>query len=161
MVLATQQVHAVARAVLGDHMGLGHRAGHEPRLRAVAAQPGLQHPVQRLAWRDLLPARREGRADGGLVLRRQCSETGQQQHGRERVEHQVLAARVQATAAVEDALRIGREGHPGDGVEQGLHGFFGGQGGRLWLLIRSSRDHPGRAWHGRCCGGPGVYPGHS
>src|SRR5256885_13230761 len=49
----------------------------------------------------------------------------------------MLAARVQAATAVEDALGVGGQGHPGDGVEQGLHGR-----GWIWQGRRVCRVEP-------------------
>ena len=121
MVEAAQQVHPEARPVLDDRVGLRHAAGHRaclgPGLEAV-----LVHPVEGLARRDVGPAGREGRADGGQRLVAGRLEGGEQEHRRIGVEGPVLAARVQPAPPVEDAPRFGGHGKLGDGVEEGLHG---------------------------------------
>ncbi|MPN61475.1 hypothetical protein SDC9_209212 [bioreactor metagenome] len=61
MVLPLEHVHAVARPVFGHHMRLGHAARHQAGvaapLQAQRLAPVLKHPVQRLPWRQLRPAR--------------------------------------------------------------------------------------------------------
>ena len=51
-------------------------------------------------------------------------EAGQDPDGRKPVQRPVLAAGVQATTAVENPVRIGCDGHLGDGVQKGLHRDF-------------------------------------
>jgi hypothetical protein len=122
VVLAAQHMHAVAGAGLGDHMRVGHFAGHEPGFGGRSGLAQLVDPVQGLGRGQFVPAPDQRIADGGQGIVSQRLEAGEHQHGREGVQRQVLAARMQAATAVEDALGVGGRFHPGDGVEQGLHG---------------------------------------
>ena len=134
MVLALHHLHPKAGTLLGHGVQFGHAAGHQPRFTAACSAQrrtaALKDPAQPLARRQLLPARRQCRADGGQFLLggfggfggfggRQ--KTGQHKDRRKSVQRPVLAAGVQPAPAVEDALRIGGQGHQGNGVEQGLH----------------------------------------
>jgi hypothetical protein len=125
VVLPPADVHAVARALLGDDVRLGHAAGHGARLGARGVAAALKDPVQRGAGRDLLPAAGERGTHGGelgLGVRPDGQEAGEHENGREGVERPVLATGVQAAPAMEDALGVGGQIHRGDGFEQGVHG---------------------------------------
>ena len=125
VVLPLEHVHAVARAVFGHHVRIGHATGHQPRVgRALQAQrlaALLEHPVQRLPRRQLCPARLQRGAHGGQLRLGGGREARQHEDRRVGIQRPWLAPRMQAAPAVEDAPGIGRQGHGGNGVEQGLH----------------------------------------
>ena len=128
MVLAAQHMGFEARAVLGHYVRVRHLALHQPRFgAALGAQrfvTALEDPVQRLPWGQHGPALGQGLANGGQLrvgLVGGWQKAGEHEHGRVGVQRPLLAAGVAAPTAVEDALRIGGQGHGGDGAEQGLH----------------------------------------
>jgi hypothetical protein len=143
VVLAALHLHAVARAVLGHHVRLGHGAGHQVGDGAAHRPVGLsalEHPVQRLAGRDLfLPCGQRG-ADGLCFFVGGFAELGQHPHRRVPVQRPVFAAGKAAAAAVEQSLGVGAGRGLGNGVEQGLHG-----------QIQWNRSSPmgGRPWRAR------------
>ncbi len=128
MVLAAQHMGFEARAVLGDYV----RVGHLPCISRVSVRPWVRSASLR-HWKTQFsgcpgartgPALGQGGADGGQLrfgLVGGWQKAGEHEHGRVGVQRPLLAAGVSAATAVEDALRIGGQGHGGDGAEQGLH----------------------------------------
>ena len=110
----------------------------EARVAAAGAALGfaalLKDPVECVLLprrRNVPPARVQRCADGGELLVAGGRKAGDHEDGRVRIQRPLLAARVQAAAAVEDAAGIRGQRHGGDGIEQGLHG--GGFGAAsLW-----------------------------
>ena len=84
--------------------------------------------------RDLLPAGLQRGADGGELFVGGGGEAGEDEDRRVDVERPLLAAGIQAATAVEDAAGVYRQGHGGDGVEQGLHGDVSSVSG-LWPFL--------------------------
>ncbi|MNS67880.1 hypothetical protein D3C72_1011430 [compost metagenome] len=116
MVLAAQYMHQKARAIFLHRVRIGQAALHQPGLRSPQSAT-LVDPDERLARVDLLPAGLQCITNGLEIATLQRSKAGQYDGRREDVERQVLAAGMQAAAAMEKALRVLAQRHGGDGVE--------------------------------------------
>ena len=116
VVLPLQHMHAKPCTLLRDHMRIRHLPRHQPGLGA-AIEAALVDPVQRLLRSQLLPACGQSSADGGQFVVAGGLEAGQHQNRRKSIQRPVLAARMQTTPAMENALRIGRQIHRCDGVQ--------------------------------------------
>ncbi len=142
VVLPAQHVHQKTRGAFGDDVRVGHAAGHQARVgtRAGAGWAALlKDPVEvfLLASRcDVPPAGLQRGADGRELVFGRRREAGEDEDGRIRVERPLLAAGIQPAPPVEDAARVDRQRHGGDGVEQGLHGQDFGVFGLRRLMVK-------------------------
>ena len=122
VVLPAQHMGAVLQPGFGDGVRFRHAACHQPCFRFGTGLAHLVDPVQWLITTNVCPACLQCFAHCSQCSFFQRLKAGQHQHGREGIEHQMLAARVAASASVEDAAGIRGHFKLGNGVEQCLHG---------------------------------------
>ena len=116
VVLSARDMDEVFGAVLGHHMWLGQLAAHDTCFDPATAFAGLESPDQRLVCRgNLLPALLKCLTNDGQLCLIHGGKAGQHDDGRERIQRDLFAARIQPAPTVKDALGIGAIGHLGNG----------------------------------------------
>ena len=117
MVLPARHLHQVLRAVFCHHMGFRQLTGHDACFHLAARLAGLERPDQRLVrGGNLLPALFKCQSYHLKLRFIHGSKTGQQQHGWERIQHDLFAARMASTTPMKDTLGICGKRHLGNGV---------------------------------------------
>ncbi len=117
-----KHVGTVLQTGFGHGVRLGHAATHQARFSLGAGLAHLEDPVQSLGVAQLCPAVFQRLANGSQLRFVQRLKAGEYQHGRKRIQHQMLSNPNSARPAMEDAAGIGGHLKLGNRIEQGLHG---------------------------------------
>ena len=123
VVLPAHQMNDVTCALLGHHMRLGNAARHQARF-GFTRNPALEHPIERHARGQGLPAGFQSPVALGQFCIVHRFEAGQDPDGCEPVQRPLFTAAIQAASSMKNTPDVVAQSDLRDRVQKGLHGDF-------------------------------------